>query len=1078
MLLATPRFRFYIWLPVSSDLVTQLQSSLGNAYVIERELGGGGMSRVFIAMENRLRRRVVVKVLAGELAAGINAERFEREIQVAASLQQANIVPVLSAGDANGIPWYTMPFVEGQSLRARVDSGGALPLPDVMGILRDVARALEFAHARGVVHRDIKPDNVLLSGGTAVVTDFGIAKALSASREAPGGTLTQIGMSLGTPAYMAPEQAAGDPTIDHRADLYALGCLAYELITGRTPFHDRSPQRMLAAHITEAPQPVQAFRPDAPGALSDLVMRLLEKDPANRPASAAEVGRTLDATPSSDTLAAMPAMLLGGPGAWKRALVAYVIAFAIVAILARAAVTGIGLPDWVFTGALIVMALGLPVIIATAYVHRVSRRLATMTPQLTTSGSIAEPKGVEAIAVKAGHHFTWRRAALGGAYTLAAFIVAVGVFMALRALGIGPAGSLLAAGKLSDDDRILVADFRVTGADSSLGHIASEAVRTELGQSKAVSVVPTSAVTAALRRMERPPNARVDLQLAREVAIREGIDAVLHGEISAVGEGFLIVIRLSAAESGDELAAFRETADSPRELIPALDELSRELRGRIGESLKTVRAAPPLAQVTTPSLDALRKYVAGARAMDVEGDYPRAISLLQQAVQVDTAFAMAYRKLGVAHRNSGIGPLGSADTALNRAFRFRHRLTDRERLLTEGSYYGTGRVIDRQRAANAYEQLLEIDPANSAALNNLGNIYRSRRELEKAEAVYRRAVASAQGTSIGYGNLQATLFDQGKFAAQDSVFHEMKRLFPNVPGLGLSSSPRLYHERKYDSIRVLIQRERSSTDPQSRIIALSVQSDLAAVHGRLRESLQLLGEVRKLLAARGVPPLPLYDSLTAAADDIWLREQPEAGIRRIDAALARTPLESIDLERRPYFDLTALNAIAGRPQEARAMLARYDREVTDTALRRMREPGRHAMLGLIALAEHRPADAITELRLGDSYPDGPVNDCGTCLDPVLGLAFERAGMPDSAVAAYERYLDTPKWGRLTRDLDGTWLASTLRRLGALYEERGDAGKATEHYTRFVALWKDADADLQPRVAEVKRRLEALRVKEQ
>ncbi len=1063
---------------MSSDFVTQLQSSLGTAYLIERELGGGGMSRVFLAMENRLRRRVVVKVLAGELAAGINAERFEREIQVAASLQQANIVPVLSAGDTNGIPWYTMPFVEGQSLRARLDAGGALPLADVMGILRDVARALEFAHARGVVHRDIKPDNVLLSGGTAVVTDFGIAKALSASREAPGGTLTQIGMSLGTPAYMAPEQAAGDPTIDHRADLYALGCLAYELLAGHTPFHDRSPQRMLAAHITEAPRPIHELRPDAPASLSDLVMRLLEKDPADRPASAADVGRMLEATATGDTLAAMPGVLLGRPGAWKRALAAYVIAFAIVALLARAAVTGIGLPDWVFTGALIVMALGLPVIIATAYMHRVSRRLATMTPRLTTSGGIAQPKGVEAIAVRAGHHFTWRRAALGGAYTLAAFVLAVGVFMALRALGIGPAGSLLAAGKLSDDDRILVADFRVTGADSSLGHIASEAVRTELGQSKAVSVVPTSAVTAALRRMERPTNARVDLPLAREVAVREGIEAVLHGEISAVGEGFLIVLRLSAAESGDELAVFRETADSPRDLIPALDELSRELRGRIGESLKTVRAAPPLAQVTTSSLDALRKYAAGARAMDVEGDYPRAISLLQQAVQVDTAFAMAYRKLGVAHRNSGIGPLGSADTALNRAFRFRDRLTDRERLLTEGSYYGSGRVIDRQRSAAAYEQLLEIDPTNSAALNNLGNIYRSRREFAKAEAVYRRAVASGQATSISYGNLQTTLFDQGKIAAQDSVFTEMKRLYPNIPGLSLNATPRLYHEGKYDSIRILTQRERASTDAQGRIAALSIASDLAAVQGRLRESLQLLAEERKLMEARGVPPLAIYDSLMVAADDIWLREQPEAGVRRLDAALARTPMSSLDLERRPYFDVIALNAIAGRTQEARAMLARYDAEVRDTAVRRMREPGRHTMLGLIALGENRPADAITELRLGDSYPDGPVSDCSICLDPILGLAYERAGMADSAIAAYERYIQAPKWGRLSRSLDGTWLASTLRRLGALYEEQGDAGKASEYYTRFVTLWKDADPDLQPRVAEVRRRLERLRVREQ
>jgi tetratricopeptide (TPR) repeat protein len=1062
---------------VSSDLFTQLRSSLGTAYVIERELGGGGMSRVFLAMETRLRRPVVVKVLAGELAAGINAARFEREIQVAASLQQANIVPVLSAGDTNGMPWYTMPFVEGQSLRARLDADGALSLAEAMRVVRDVARALEFAHAHGVVHRDIKPDNVLLSGGTAVVTDFGIAKALSASREAPGGTLTQIGTSLGTPAYMAPEQAAGDPAVDHRADLYSLGCVAYELLTGRPPFHNRSPQRLLAAHVTEVPTPVHELRPDVPGPLGDLVMRLLEKDPADRPASAAEAGRMLDAVPTSDTLAAMPAMLLGRPGAWKRALLAYVIAFGIVAVLARAAVTGLGLPDWVFTGALILMALGLPVILATAYVHRVSRRLATMTPARTTSGDLREPKGVEAIAVKAGRHFTWRRAALGGAYALGAFVLIVGVFMGLRALGIGPAGSLLAAGKLSDDDRILVADFRVTRSDSSLGHIAAEAVRTELGRSKAVSVVPTSAVTAALRRMERAPNTRVDLPLAREIAIREGIEAVLHGDISAVGDGFLIVLRLSAAESGDELAAFRETADSPRDLIPALDELSRELRGRIGESLKTVRAAPALAQVTTPSLDALRKYAAGARAMDVDGDYPRAISLLQEAVQVDTTFAMAYRKLGVAHLNSGIGPLGASDTALSRAFRFRHRLTDRERLLTEGSYYGTGPIVDRQRAAAAYEQLLEIDPTNGPALNNLGNIYQSRREFDNAEAVYRKAVASGQATAIAYGNLQATLFVEGKFAAQDSIASQMRRVFPNVPGQALNAVHRLYYEGKHDSIRVLIDQQRASSDLVNRIGAVSVQSDLAAVRGRLRESVRLMAEERSLLEARGVPPFPLNDSLQLAADDIWLREQPAAGIRRLEIALAQTPLASIDLLRRPYFTLIALYAIAGRVQEARAMLASYDAAVKDTAVRRIREPGVHTMLGLIALAENRGRDAITEFRRGDTYPDGPAGSCLICIDPPLGMAYEMVGMPDSAIAAYEHYVRTPYWGRHSRSLDGRWLAFALRRLGALYEERGDAGKATEYYTRFLTLWKDADADLQPRVAEVRRRLEALRVRE-
>lgn len=269
-------------------LLEQLQKSLGSAYTIERELGGGGMSRVFLAMENRLNRLVVVKVLSPDLAAGVNADRFEREIQLAARLQQANIVPLLTTGDTDGLPYFTMPFVEGESLRAHLSKHGALPIEECVSILRDVARALSYAHATGVVHRDIKPDNVLLSHGAAVVTDFGIAKALSASRTGghETGSLTQTGTSIGSPAYMAPEQIAGDPDIDHRADLYSLACMGYELITGAPPFSGQSPQRVMAAHLAEKPKPIESIRADVPRNLASIVMRCLEKDPADRPASA------------------------------------------------------------------------------------------------------------------------------------------------------------------------------------------------------------------------------------------------------------------------------------------------------------------------------------------------------------------------------------------------------------------------------------------------------------------------------------------------------------------------------------------------------------------------------------------------------------------------------------------------------------------------------------------------------------------------------------------------------------------------------------------------------------------------
>lgn len=286
---------------VVTDLRDRLQRSLADAYTIERELGGGGMSRVFLARDASLCRDVVVKVLAPDLAEGVSLERFAREVRLAAALQEPHIVPVLSAGATiDGLPYYTMPFVRGLSLRERLRSG-PVPLPEAAEILRDVARALAYAHRRGVAHRDIKPENVLLHEGTAVVTDFGIAKALAASRtQAPGGTLTTVGTSLGTPAYMAPEQAAGDPAADHRADLYAWGIVAYELLAGAHPFADRtSPQALIAAHFVGVPEPLAARAPDTPPSIASIVMRCLEKEPDARPADASELLAALAAPPGA-----------------------------------------------------------------------------------------------------------------------------------------------------------------------------------------------------------------------------------------------------------------------------------------------------------------------------------------------------------------------------------------------------------------------------------------------------------------------------------------------------------------------------------------------------------------------------------------------------------------------------------------------------------------------------------------------------------------------------------------------------------------------------------------------------------
>jgi serine/threonine protein kinase len=212
----------------------RLKDTLARTYVIERELSGGGMSRVFVAIDRSLGRKVVIKLLSSELIADMNRDRFRREIQVAAQLQHPHIVPLLSAGEHEDLVWYTMPFIAGQSLRSAVWKHGPMSVTDVVRVLFHVSEALDYAHGEGVVHRDIKAANILRSGTYNLVTDFGVAKALNASMAASG--ITRIEMAIGTRAYMAPEQLSGDPAADHRIDIYATGLLAYELLKGRSPF--------------------------------------------------------------------------------------------------------------------------------------------------------------------------------------------------------------------------------------------------------------------------------------------------------------------------------------------------------------------------------------------------------------------------------------------------------------------------------------------------------------------------------------------------------------------------------------------------------------------------------------------------------------------------------------------------------------------------------------------------------------------------------------------------------------------------------------------------------------------------
>jgi tetratricopeptide (TPR) repeat protein/tRNA A-37 threonylcarbamoyl transferase component Bud32 len=1052
-----------------TDLQKQLQSTLSGSYTLERELGGGGMSRVFLADEVKLARKVVVKVLSPELAAGISAERFEREILLAASLQQANIVPVLSTGETNGLPYYTMPFVEGESLRHRLAQEPALTISDTLRILGDVGRALQYAHDRGIVHRDIKPDNVLLSGGTAVVTDFGIAKALSASRtdRSSGATLTQLGTSIGTPAYMAPEQAAGDPNIDHRADIYAFGCMAYELLANHPPFHGRTPQRVLAAHMGEQPKPVAELRPDAPSGLAALVMRCLAKDAGERPQSAAEIILALNAVTSGSGMTAVPSVLMHGPAAFRRALLAYATSVVAVAAVAKAATVTIGLPSWVFPGALVVMALGLPVILFTGYVQSVARRALSATP-----GGRNQAHGTFAtIALKASPHVSWKRTTRGGIYALGGFVALIIGFMVMRAFGIGPAGSLFGAGKLKQRDVVLVADFDLkNGADSGVAGVVAEGVRANLAQSASVTLFSPTNIAGALRRMQEPVTSRVDLPLAQRIAQREGVKAIVTGDITPIGNGFVIALRLVTADSGAVLAAFQETVDGPTKLVAGVDEVTRRLREKMGESLKDVQATPPLEQVTTASYEALRAYTEGTRIFDVERDFARAIPHLRRAVTLDTGFATAWRKLGTAYANLQM-PASEVNAAVTKAFQLRSRMSENERYLTEGYYYMRGPGRDRQRAIAAYQALVDRGDSTSAA-NNLAVAYGSMRDFATAESLYRMAIRKGPENAIPVPNLALVLIAQNKRAAVDSLVAEGLKRNPNMTALLEVKALAPVVDLNYDrSEQLLDSMKRATTLPSVRSMTLENIEMLHQTRGRLVAAERGHRETAAAWAAEGAPGPALNDSVRFALFDAWFRNQPARTVARLDAALRSYPLASLPEADRPYGDIAVAYARAGDVSKARAIVAQIE-QTKDTAFLRTMRPWVRDIQGEIAIAEKRPADAIVDFRKADTTYDGrPTRANSTNALFNIGRAFDLANQPDSAIVMWERYLTTFTAGRLVDDAFA--LAGIRKRLGELYEAKGNRAKAIEHFTQFVDLWKNADPELQPSVAEARRRLARL-----
>ena len=1036
-----------------AELEERIQTAVGDTYRIERELGGGGMSRVFLAEEVKLGRRVVIKVLPPEMAAGVNQERFHREIQLAANLQHPHIVSLLTAGAQDDLLYYVMPYIKGESLRAKLAREGELPVGETVRILKEVIDALAYAHREGVVHRDIKPDNVLLSEGHAVVTDFGVAKAVTAS--SGSSSLTSLGVALGTPAYMAPEQAAADPHTDHRADIYAVGTLAYEMLCGEPPFTGPTPQAVMAAHMSDAVEPVSSKRPAVSDVLNSLIMRCLEKRAADRWQKAEELLPHLDAilTPTSGITptgtAPLPAVDYEARARQARPVrvaalfgLASVGALAIVYLL----VQQLGLPGWVFVGAIGLLIVGLPIMMLTGH-HERRRAVAR-----ATGMHVATPTGVQ-------RHFTWRRSLLGGGLAFAGLGLLATLYMVTRALGIGPAATLVSSGVLAEQAQIVLADFEDRTGDSTLASALTEAFRVDLGQSRIVTLMPEGDVAAALMRMRHSPAGHFDLEIARQLAIREGTSAVVTGEINRAGAGFVLTVSLVEPASGNELAGFRETASDETQVIPAIDRLSRTMRERIGESFKTMRAQAGLDRVTTQSLEALRKYSQGIR-VEQSGNEELAEDLFEEAIALDSTFAMAWRKLSVVIANTG-GLRSRSVHAATRAYELRDRLPELERYQTTGFYYLD---IDLERAIATYRAGLERFPDDPTLLANGAYALNSVRRYAEAESLAARG--HAYGASAWDNQIQAQVA-QGNFAAAESTVSEFASTRPNSPFLPFSRATVAYGQRDFARGDDLLAPVLDSPEAPLRSFAAQMLGASLTVRGRLVEGDALWRAAMQGEADRGIPTQYIWLAAAIARRDLRYLGPTADALRVVDEALTRFPLSDLDPLDRPYTVLAQVLAEAGRVDDARRLLAEYEATVPEEY--RVGDSGTYTAQAALAMAEGRPRDAIEAIRT--LYLRAGVGGCGHCPLYQLGRALDAAGMTDSARVVLERAVSSSGDQYLT--VEPFELPHAYQRLGEIYEAQGDREKAVEYYNRFVELWNDADAELQPQVEDVRGRIARL-----
>ncbi len=616
--------------------------------------------------------------------------------------------------------------------------------------------------------------------------------------------------------------------------------------------------------------------------------------------------------------------------------------------------------------------------------------------------------------------------------------------------------SLVAAGALARRDKIVVADFANQARDSTLATVVTQALRVDLAQSPLVSTLTQRQLSAARARMQRPTTAAIDDSLAREIAIREGAKAIVTGSVARVGNAYTITAQLAATERGEPLASVRETAADSTKLIDAIDRASKGLRFRIGESLHELRAMPPLNQVTTASLPALRKYTEGYN-LSLTGRRSEALELLQQAVAIDTGFATAHRTIAMIYGASA--EPGREAAAGAHALANKDRLPFKERqFLLAGTAQGRG---DYEAAIRAYEEYLKHDPSYAAAISNMALVYRAWRHDAQAESLYHEAIRADSTIAVIYYGLHGVQVFQGKFAESRHTLDEIARRFPGNQTLTMVEIQDAAARQSWDEAERLTEARIAAqqADTLQLLDAFEQMAGITETRGRLAEAEKYWRTQLRLTEASGSGARHIYGLEQLAMIELRYRGHPARARAIMDSALAKRPLDSLLAGDRPYYELARFYAAAGDIAHARSLLALAGKN--DSTLNRNRPAERSWTQGVIALASGNFSAAEADLREASE-----TNFCSMCVLPDLARAYEAEHKSQAALIAYERYTTTPWLWRY--ETDATELGLALQKIADFYAEVGDREKASEAYQQLVQLWQRADPQLQRSVAAARK----------